>query len=108
MLVIGSLNPKPSNYGKGFFGFPNFSCKGLQLESVRCFLGMRSLVRALYGGFTKLGVPFWGSPFQGNVVYWGPYGWDSLILGNYHVKDLRGVLEGPGCSHFFCRIALGV
>ena len=38
----------------------------------------------IYGGFPKLGVPFWGVPIIRTIVFWGQY-WGPLIWGNYHM-----------------------
>ena len=40
--------------------------------------------RTVFGGFPKLGVPFWGVPLIRSIVYWGLY-WGPLILGNYRI-----------------------
>ena len=44
----------------------------------------------LYGGFPKLGVPFWGVPIVRTIVFWGLY-WGPPILGNCHVHHFRGL-----------------
>ena len=48
----------------------------------------------LYGGFPKLGVPFWGVPIVRTLVFWGLY-WGPLILGNYHISLLGLGLQDP-------------
>ena len=37
----------------------------------------------MYGGFPKIGIPFWGVPKIRILAFWGLY-WGPLILGNYH------------------------
>ena len=44
----------------------------------------RSLDYSSYGGFPKLGVPFWGVPKIRIIAVLGLY-WGSLIYGNYHM-----------------------
>ena len=46
-------------------------------------LGRQAAKFPRYGGFAKLGVPFWGSPIIKTIVLWGS------ILGNYHIEWLR-------------------
>ena len=41
----------------------------------------------LYGGFPKLGVPFWGPYIKDNSILGSILG--SLILGNYHIGNMH-------------------
>ena len=41
----------------------------------------------LYGGFPKLGVPFWGVPMIRTIVFWGLY-CDPLL------RDIEMILDG--------------
>ena len=52
-----------------------------------------------YGGFLKLGVPFWGSPRIRTIVFWGLY-WGPLISGNYHIGVGAHLFGNPGLQ--FC------